>query len=141
MYNTKLTVYYFVNKGNFNSHYEINVSYTYQTSILTKDQNKFNPFSPYVFKIGNASTNKALKKCKLDICSYRKSSIRSRLCIILDPKIPRLVLEALQKLWLLVRNFFKDLKDDLLKTPKTQKKPQSFDDIQGYYRAVWSDLY
>ena len=27
---------------------------------------------------------------------YRKSSIRSRLCIILDSKFPRLVLESLQ---------------------------------------------
>ena len=30
--------------------------------------------------------------------NYRKSSIRSRTCIILDPKFPRLVLEVFQKL-------------------------------------------
>ena len=38
---------------------------------------------------------------KLNCSKYRKSSIRSRLCIILDPDFPRLVFEAVQKLWIL----------------------------------------
>ena len=34
----------------------------------------------------------------LILINYRKSSIRIRPCIILDPKFPRLVLEVFQKI-------------------------------------------
>ena len=39
---------------------------------------------------------------------YRKSSIRSRPCIILNPKFPRLVLEVFQKLQFLEQNFLSE---------------------------------
>ena len=40
--------------------------------------------------------------------SYRKSSIRSRPCIISNPKFPRLVLEVFQKLQFLEQNFLSE---------------------------------
>ena len=39
---------------------------------------------------------------------YRKSSIRSRPCIISNPKFPRLVLEVFQKLQFLEQNFLSE---------------------------------
>ena len=40
--------------------------------------------------------------------TYRKSSIRSRPCIISNPKFPRLVLEVFQKLQFLEQNFLSE---------------------------------
>ena len=59
---------------------------------------------------------------------YRKSSTRSRPCIILDPKFPRLVLEVLSKVQLLEQNIFSGLTEGLLRTPKVTKK-YDFDDF------------
>ncbi len=42
------------------------------------------------------------------LCAYRKSSIRSRPCIISNPKFPRLVLEVFQKLQFLEQNFLSE---------------------------------
>ena len=55
---------------------------------------------------------------------YRKSFIRSRLCIVLDLDFHRLVLEVLQKLRLLVQNFSLGLRGDgaLFEPPRNTKK-------------------
>ena len=42
------------------------------------------------------------------VVGYRKSLIRSRPCIILNPKFPRLVLEVFQKLQFLEQNFLSE---------------------------------
>ena len=50
---------------------------------------------------------------------YRKSSIRSRPCIILDSNFPRLVLEVHQILRLLEQKIFSQVTEVTLKTQKT----------------------
>ena len=53
--------------------------------------------------------------------SYRKSSIRSRPCINLDPKFHRLVLEVLKKVQILEQNFFTGVTEGPLRTLKMPK--------------------
>ena len=53
---------------------------------------------------------------------YDKSSIRSRPCISLDPKFPRLLLEVIQKMQLLEQKFFDWDDKGPLRTPKMSKK-------------------
>ena len=53
---------------------------------------------------------------------YRKSSIISRLCIILDTDILGLVLEVIQKLSILEKMFFLEVLKDALRTLKRPKK-------------------
>ena len=60
---------------------------------------------------------------------YRKSSIRSRPCIILDPKFPRLVLEVPTLKSTLTRvKYFSWVTEGPLRAPKVTKK-YDFDDI------------
>ena len=54
--------------------------------------------------------------------NYRKSSIRSRPCIILDSNFLRLVLEVIQKPWILQQNFFLGVKKGPQKSLKMPKK-------------------
>ena len=60
---------------------------------------------------------------------YRKSSIRSRPCIILDPKIPRLVLEVLYKVQLLEQKVLNRVREGPMRSPKKSTK-NDFDDIR-----------
>ena len=52
---------------------------------------------------------------------YRKSSIRSRPCIILDPTFYRLVLEVLKKVRNLEQKFFSGMTKGSIRTQKYQK--------------------
>ena len=59
--------------------------------------------------------------------NYRKSSIRSRPCIILDPKIPRFVLGVLCKVKLIEQMIFMGVTEGPMRSPKMSKK-FNFDD-------------
>ena len=62
------------------------------------------------------------------IVDYRKSSITSRPCIILDPKIPRLVLEVHHKVQFLEQKKSNGVIEDPLRSHKKSKK-YYFDDM------------
>ena len=69
---------------------------------------------------------------------YPKSSISSRPCIILDPKIPRIVLEVFEKAYLLEQKNT-GLTQDPFRTPEMSKK-YDFDDTKGHYQPIQSDF-
>ena len=65
------------------------------------------------FKTLEYQSNLFFNKAKKDFKSrdeYRKSSIRSRSCIILDPNSHRLVLEVFKKVSILQQTFFRVIK-------------------------------
>ena len=61
----------------------------------------------YINLVAKVKQNKCMNLLKIFL-EYRKSSIRSRPCIILNPKFPRLVLEVFQKLQFLEQNFLSE---------------------------------
>ena len=73
----------------------------------------------------NRCQEKKLLPLPIESFIYRKSSIRSRPCINLDPNFPRLVLEVFQKVSILQQTFFRGHKE-APKEPKNALKSKFY---------------